>query len=98
MLVSKAFVVSLQFEEKVAQDSLTKLQRKFYAGPLISTLKYFLKLKEGAKAIISLSSENRRGLPMLLDRVKQEFAMVEIVEQSVVHFEKHPLVLITLSM
>lgn len=67
-------------------------------GPLISTLKYFLLARKGSIAIISLSRKNRRGLPMFLEKVKQEFRMVDIKEQSVVHFEEHPLVLITLSM
>jgi len=67
-------------------------------GPLISTLQYFLSMKEGSKAIISLSAENRRGLPKFLENIRKEFKTVDIKEQSVIHFEEHPLILITLTM
>jgi len=55
-------------------------------------------MKEGSKAIISLSAENRRGLPKFLENIRKEFKTVDIKEQSVIHFEEHPLILITLTM
>jgi len=68
-------------------------------GPLISTLQYFLNCnKEENKAIISLTKANRKALPTFLELIKKEFKTVDVQEQSVVHYEEHPLLLITLTM
>ena len=59
---------------------------------LIATLKHFM--SRGAIGLLSTQTENRKGLPLFLQRLDEEFNSVETENYYVQHYDTHPMLLI----
>lgn len=64
---------------------------------LIATLQHYMRNKI-TKALLCSQKENRKGLPLLLKRLQEEFQNMEMEEFCVQHYETHPILLIKFSL